>query len=164
MAYYHPHMGTTLRDILEFAVGIERNGAKVYAFFSSQTEDERLKKVWEFLRMEEEAHAERFQRMLQELPGQEDLSNDEYLAAVASGRVFTDSIIAKSTLHGVESDLQALDFALHIEKESIFTYIAFKEALPALQAAALDAVVDEEKRHLVQLSRIRAELSMVRRP
>lgn len=159
MAYYRI-MAVTLRDVLEFAVGVERNGQKAYAFFASQTEDERLKELWRFLESEEEAHAERFRRMLEELPGSGDaeLSNDEYLAAVASGRVFTDSLIAKKALKGLDTDLEALDFALTIEKESVFTYIAFKEYLPAYQASALDAVVNEEKRHLIQLGRLRAEL------
>lgn len=144
-------------DLLRFAIAIEENGRQVYEHFEEEAKDEGLRKAWGFLKAQEVLHAGRFERLLEGLKGPPSLS-DPYLNVVASNTVFTDSRLARKMLEGMDSDIEALDFAVVIEKESILTYLLMRDPLPPDARPVLDAVIEEEKKHLSGLLEIRDRL------
>jgi len=148
---------TNAHDLLRFAIAIEENGRQVYEHFEQDARDEELRSAWAFLKAEEVLHGRRFERLLAGLKGPPAFS-DPYLNVVASNTVFTDSRLARKMLAGIDSDVEALDFAILIEKESILTYLLMRDPLPPDARPVLDGVVAEEKNHLAQLVQLRDRL------
>jgi len=80
---------------------------------------------------------------------------DAYLSAIASSYVFTQELIAKKTKELFSSDLEAIEFGIYVEKESILIYSALSEYMVADKKPVLDKVISEEKKHLGQLFSLR---------
>ncbi|MCM8786660.1 MAG: hypothetical protein NC935_01230, partial [Candidatus Omnitrophica bacterium] len=52
---------------------------------------------------------------------------------------------------GFYKDLEAVEFGIYIEKESILTYLALKNYILKEQVDILNKVIEEEQKHLVTL-------------
>ena len=148
------------QEILKIAIKVEEEGRNLYHILEEKGGDEQLKEVWRYLREQEEAHREVFQEMLDKCgeyivyefsPGE----YDAYLSAIASSYVFTQQLIEKKTKELFTSDLEAIEFGIYIEKESILTYSALGEYMVADKKPVLDKVISEEKKHLAQLFSLR---------
>ncbi|MFH1578102.1 MAG: ferritin family protein [Candidatus Omnitrophota bacterium] len=144
------------QEVLKIAVKVEENGKGLYGSLEGKAKDEKLKKIWQYLKEQEELHRQTFQGMLDNLddyiaPESSPGEHAGYLKAVASEYIFTQGLVEKKAKELFTSDLEALDFAIHIEKESILAYSELKNYLLAQKQAVLDKVISEEKEHLVQL-------------
>ena len=147
-----------VQDLLRLAIAVEENGRQVYEHFEEEARDDGLKATWSFLKAEEEVHAGRFRKLLDRLRESPTIP-DPYLNVIASNTIFTDGRLARKIFAGIDSDLDALDFAILIEKESVFTYLTLKDRLPPDARAVVDQIVEEEKKHLAQLADIRQRLA-----
>ncbi|MCK9615585.1 MAG: hypothetical protein M0R48_08780 [Candidatus Omnitrophica bacterium] len=151
------------QEILRIAIRVEENGKKLYAILEKKTGNEIMREVWAYLKDQEELHRKTFQAMLDNVgdyivyefsPGE----YDAYIKAIAAGYIFTQELIEKKTKEGFKSDLEAIDFGIYIEKESILTYSALRGYILAEKHAVLDKVIDEEKNHLVKLTILKDKL------
>jgi rubrerythrin len=151
------------QEILRIAIKVEENGKALYGALESKTKDEKLKKMWQYLKEQEEEHRKTFQGMLDNVgdyivdefrPGE----YEAYLRAIASGYIFTQELIEKKTKELFSSDLEAVEFGLYIEKESILTYSALRDYVLTAKQPVLDKVIDEEKKHLVQLTLLKDQM------
>jgi len=52
---------------------------------------------------------------------------------------------------GFSSDIEAVEFGISVEKESILTYSALREYVLDDKKEALDKIIGEEKKHLISL-------------
>ncbi|MBL7132005.1 MAG: ferritin family protein [Candidatus Omnitrophica bacterium] len=144
------------QNILKIAIDVEGSGKKLYEVLEAKVRDKKVKAMWKYLKEQEEIHRQIFQKMLNNIgdyivyaPSPDEYN--AYLKVVASEYIFTQELIEKKTREGFSSDSQAVDFGIYIEKESILTYSALRKyVLPAKQSV-LDKVIDEEKKHLVDL-------------
>lgn len=144
------------QEILKIAVNVDTNGKKLYQSLEDRAGNEKLKATWKYLKEQEETHRQIFQEMLDKIgeyivhefsPGE----YEAYLRAIASEYIFTQKMIESKINQGFSSDLEAVDFGIQIEKESILTYSALKEYILTARQGVLEKVIDEERRHLANL-------------
>lgn len=152
----------TMRKLLEFAVQLEENGEAFYRRASLAATRKSIQTLFETLVQEEQKHKEVFQTMMQTLTENytaEELSTDEYTAYLES--YATDAIF--SSTHGSEVSLMsnaaaAIDFALQRERDSIWYYHEMKLLVPVSEHAHVDAIIKEERKHIVLLRNARKDL------
>jgi len=151
------------QEILRIAVKVEERGENLYAALEAKSTDDKLKKIWKYLKEQEENHRQIFQNMLEKVgdyivyefsPGE----YEAYLKAISSQYIFTQELIDKKTKELFTSDEEAIDFAIGVEKDSILTYTTLRGYVLSEKQPVLDKVIDEEKRHFAQLVSFKAEL------
>ncbi|UCC94542.1 MAG: ferritin family protein [Candidatus Omnitrophota bacterium] len=151
------------QEILRIAVQVEENGKNLYGILESKAKDTKLKEMWRYLKEQEELHRKVFQQMLDNVgdyivyevsPGE----YDAYMRVIASSYILTQELIEKRMSQLFASDAEAIDFGIYIEKESILTYSALKEYVLTAKQPVIDKVIDEEKKHLVQLTLLKDQM------
>ncbi len=144
------------QDILRVAINVEENGMNLYEKLAEAAKEDKIKEVWKYLQEQEEIHRKIFQDMLDNVgdyvvyeftKGE----YDAYLKAIASEYIITQDLIEKKVKELFNSDEEAIDFGIYIEKQSILTYSALKDYMQAAKQEILDKVIEEEKKHLSQL-------------
>lgn len=144
------------REIIKIAINIEENGKKLYQALEGKAKDKKLKLICKYLKEQEEVHRQIFQEMLDNIgeyivhefsPGE----YEAYLRAIATEYIFTQEIIEGKVKKGFGSDMEAVEFGIFVEKESILTYSALREYILPGKQAVLDKVIDEERKHLIDL-------------
>jgi len=150
------------QDILRIAIRVERNGEELYRVLEEKEKNEKLRNIWKYLKEQELLHQKTFQEMLDKVgdyivyefsPGE----YSAYMKAIASSYILTQGLIEKKTKELFENSLEAIEFGIYVEKESILTYTAFREYVLAQKQPVLERIIEEEKRHLVRLSLLREE-------
>ncbi|MCK5706429.1 MAG: ferritin family protein [Candidatus Aureabacteria bacterium] len=151
------------QEILKIAIDVENNGITLYSSLAEKATDDKLKKMWTFLKEEEVKHAKFFQEMLDNAGDyiEDAFGNDEYekyILAVASQYIFIKELMDEKISIGFKSDLEAVQFGIDVEKETILTYSAFKEYVKDSRKTVLDKVIDEEKKHFIALVSLKKSL------
>jgi rubrerythrin len=150
-------------EILRIAVKIEAKGKALYGDLEKKAASKDVKEVWKYLKEQEEEHRKTFQDMLDNIgdyftdefsPGE----YDAYMKAIASEYVFTQDMVEKKAGKPFACDLAAVNFAIGIEKDSILTYSALKAIVLSDRQNVLDRIINEEKKHLVELSGLKVKL------
>ena len=153
-------MSFSASDILEFAMRIEENGANFYRYAVQITKDDEAKGIFARLADEELVHQKTFGRIFaaMEKTTPPESYAGEYAAYlrnyVDNTVIFTKEALDRE-LAGVKDTLSALDFALRREQDSILYYHEIKQVVPAAEHAAVDRVIEEERRHFGILSEIK---------
>jgi len=154
-------------EVFDVAIRIEENGARFYrkaAEFQSESEN---RAALEKLAAMEDTHKTTFKKMQQSLSAAEktatvfDPQGDsaQYLAAMADMHGGEGSPSAADALTGEESILEIIDVAIGLEKESILFYLGVKDLVPPnLGQDKVFAIIEEERRHIVQLNAFRKKL------
>jgi rubrerythrin len=151
------------RELIDIAIGIERNGAAFYHSLAKSTGNEMAKGAYEYLAGEELKHIEVFQSMLGSVadyrpPDTYTEEYDLYLRDLVDSRVFTDDQIAHDMAQGVASDAEAIQIALGAEKDSILFYSEMREFVRRSDRELINKIIEEERSHLRQLSKLRESL------
>ncbi|MBU2103231.1 MAG: ferritin family protein [Candidatus Omnitrophota bacterium] len=150
-------------EILRIAITVETNGKALYGTLEANAREEKIKETWRYLKEQEGVHQKIFQEMLDKggdfivaefNPGE----YDAYMRAIASEYVFTQNMVSKKVKEGFVSDMEAVDFGIYVEKESILTYSALRAYILPVKQAVIDKVIDEERKHLVDLTNIKRSL------
>jgi rubrerythrin len=152
------------RELIDIAIGIERNGASFYHSVAESAESEVAKGVYQYLADEERKHIEVFQRMLGSVsdyrpPETYTEEYDLYLRALINSRVFTDDQTAYEMAQRVTGDAEAIQIALGAEKDSILFYSEMRDLVRRRDRKAVDKIIEEERSHLRQLSDLKNSLS-----
>lgn len=148
-------------ELLEIALGIERNGAAFYQALTEKTKDNHAQAIYERLGAEEIEHQKTFQDMLDEVgvyQPPEDYAEDYqlYLKSLVDSSVFTDVAHAQQIAANVSSQVEALDIGIQAEKDSILFYTEMKSLVKPTDHPVIDNIINEEKDHLNQLTRLKA--------
>jgi rubrerythrin len=152
------------RELIDIAIGIERNGAAFYHSLAESTGNEMAKGAYEYLAGEELKHIKVFQSMLGSVadyrpPETYTEEYDLYLRALVNSWVFTDDQIARDMAQRVASDAEAIQIALGAEKDSILFYSEMREFVRRSDRELISKIIEEERSHLRQLSELRESLS-----
>lgn len=150
-------------EIIRIAVNVEKSGQKLFSLLEQKTADDQVKNIWRYLKDQEETHRQIFQQMLDETEEHvvEDYSPGEYsayLRAIASEYIVTRDLIEKKITESFARDIDAVNFGIFIEKESILTYGALRDYVKPQKQKQIDNVIAEEKKHLVNLCSIKKNL------
>ncbi len=141
-------------DVFEIAEQIEENGAVFYNKASAAMTDPHYKKFLADLAVMEVDHKKTFADMRAALSEKEKKPtvfdpNDEsvlYLKSLADLRVFYKKDMDTSSMENI------LKAAIEAEKDSIVFYVGMKDMVPEkLGKDKIDAIINEEKKHIVML-------------
>lgn len=151
------------QEILRIAVKVEERGKRLYENLEKKATDRKVKELWAYLKEEEEVHRKIFQDMLNKVGDYIVAESNAgeygaYIRAIASSYIFTQELIEEKLKSNFTSGLEAVDFGMHIEKESILTYSALREYITIDKQPTLDKVIAEEKEHLIKLIVLRGEI------
>jgi rubrerythrin len=150
-------------ELLEVAIGIERNGMAFYQALADKTKNKDVKDIYNHLAGEEKKHLDTFQGMSDSL-GQAKPSEtytDEYmlyLKSLIDSTVFTNVTEARQKAAKVSNEVEALDTGIRAEKDSILFYSELQNLVRERDRKVVLNILDEEKKHLRQLSELIAEL------
>ena len=150
-------------ELLEIAIGIERNGMAFYQALADKTGNMDVKSTYNYLAGEEKKHLDTFQGMLDSL-GQvkpPETYTEEYmlyLKSLVDSAVFSNVTEAQQKAAKISNEVEALDTGIRAEKDSILFYIELQNLVRERDRKVVLNIVDEEKKHLRQLSELIAEL------
>jgi rubrerythrin len=147
-------------ELLEVALGIERNGAAFYQALANKTKNKDAKAIYDHLAGQEKKHLNTFQSMLDSVgkyeppetyPGEHML----YLKSLVDNTVFTDVTAAKQKAARISSEIEALDTGIQAEKDSILFYAEMQNFVREPDRKVVYDIISEEKGHLRQLSELK---------
>ena len=156
----------TSSELIEVALGIERNGAAYYSSLAESATDASLKDTYNHLADMEREHIKIFQKMLDsagkyQLPyaGEAAEEYEQYLKALVDSTVFTDDKVARQMAQKAASPAEAIQLALGAEKDSILFYSEMRDLVPKQDRPSIDKIINEEKSHMRQLSSLKRKFA-----
>jgi rubrerythrin len=150
-------------ELLEIAVGIEKNGMAFYQALADKTGNRDVKGTYNYLAGEEKKHLDTFQGMLNSL-GQAkspETYTEEYmlyLKSLVDNAVFSSITEAQQKAAKVFNEIEALNIGIQAEKDSILFYTELQNLVRKPDRKVVLNILDEEKKHLRQLSELKKGL------
>jgi rubrerythrin len=150
-------------ELLEVAMGIERNGMAFYQALADKTGKKDIKDIYTYLAGEEKKHLDTFQGMSDSL-GQvkpPETYGDEYmlyLKSLVDSVIFSDVAEAQQKAGKISDEIEALDTGILAEKDSILFYTELQSLVRERDRKVVLNILDEEKKHLRQLSDLKKSL------
>ncbi|MBU4445175.1 MAG: ferritin family protein [Candidatus Marinimicrobia bacterium] len=149
-------------EIYQFAIKIEENGEKFYRQMVTKLPDKKVKELFTFLADEEVQHKATFSAMLSKF---EDYKPAEsypgeyfaYLKAYADNLVFGFGKFDED-IANIENAETALQFAIGKELDTIMYFQEMKNLVPESERKRINAIIEEERRHVVKLSELKRSL------
>jgi rubrerythrin len=154
-------------EVFEMAVRIENNGAAFYRKAAGLQSDIKNQKFLEGLANMEDRHEKIFTDMRTTLTEKDKEPKvfdpfdevSQYLAAMADTMGGEGSPSVADALTGNESLEEILKIAVGLEKDSILFYLGIKDLIPAQSGKdRIDEIIKEERRHVIQLSKLLEKL------
>ena len=152
-------------EVFQFAIRIEENGERFYRRVAEKIDDENIKRIFKYLADEEGRHKEyfesiksRFDRQEYQTPESYSGEYEAYLKAFVDTRIF-DLEKQEEEMLKIDSLLQAIEFALQRELDSILYYQELKGLVPAHQQGLIDTIIEEERKHFLELRELLREHS-----
>lgn len=150
-------------ELLEIALGIERNGAAFYQALADKTQNKDAKAIYDYLANQEKKHLNTFQGMLNTV-GQyqppEDYAEEYmlYLKSLVDNSVFSNITETEQKAEKVSSEIEALDTGVQAENDSILFYTEMQNFVRQPDQKIVLNIIDEEKAHMRQLSQLKQML------
>jgi rubrerythrin len=150
-------------ELLEIAIGIEKNGMAFYQALADKTGNRDVKNIYNYLAGEEKKHLDTFQGMSDSL-GQAkppETYTEEYmlyLKSLVDSAVFSSITEARQKAGKVFNEIEALNAGIQAEKDSILFYTELQNLVRERDRKVVLNILDEEKKHLHQLSELKRGL------
>jgi len=150
----------TGKELINIAVGIEKNGAAFYDVVLASIKDDAVRKSFQYLADSEREHIKIFTNMLESISDYQSPETyteeyEIYLKSLIDSAVFSNEQKAKDTASKVSNTDEAIQIALTAEKESILFYSAVQELVKQSEQAIITKIIDEEKSHIRQLVKLK---------
>lgn len=144
------------KETLDIAIRIEKNGVDFYDTLVASTENDAARPIFEYMAAQERQHILDFQRLME---GVEDYQPVEtyageqegYLEALAETHMFLDYGVGAKLARESKTDSDAIKAAMQFEKDSILLFDLMKEVIPEKDRPTVEALIAQEKDHLVKL-------------
>lgn len=146
-----------MRDIFAVAIKIEERGEAFYRQVAQQVAQETVQKLFTKLADDEVGHKELFTQMAKQL-GELSLAKSSQEDFWAYLNAYTENLIFEEPGQlpynaGHAFDLtRAIMYAIEKELDSVLFYKEIKEMVPASEQGLVDRIINEERRHVVNLS------------
>ena len=143
--------------VLQWAMEIERNGEAFYQTVAASSRDREVRALLQDLAHQEGRHYRTFERMMNNVPEVDDAesaANYRAFLEAALSEALTGSEKGLERARAAETEEQAIQAAMRFEKDTLLFFYELAEAVPASQKNAVRAVIDEERDHLRQLTRM----------
>jgi rubrerythrin len=147
-------------ELLDIAMGIERNGMAFYQALADKTGKRDVKDIYSYLAGEEKKHLDTFQGMsdfLGQVKPPETYTEEYtlYLKSLVDSAVFSNVTEAQQKAGKMSNEIEALDTGIQAEKDSILFYMELQNLVRERDREVVLNIVDEEKKHLRQLSELK---------
>ncbi len=146
-------------ELVNIALGIERNGVAYYSALAEAATDASLKETYNYLANMERNHIEIFQKMLDSAgkylltyAGEDEEEYELYLKALVDSSVFTSDRVARQMAQKASNAAEVMQIALGAEKDSILFYSEMRELVSEQDRPVLDKIINEERSHVRLLS------------
>lgn len=144
-------------EVIRFAVRIEENGEEFYRSIAKKFKDGKIVETFNSLADQEIEHKKTFQEILSTV---EDYKPAEsypgeyfaYLKAYVDGLVFNKEKKGRIAVKKMKTVKETIQFAMGMEIESILYYLEAKNLVPDSPKKIIDRIVQEERRHYLNLS------------
>ena len=151
------------RELIEIAIGIEKNGAVFYDSLAGSTKNPGARDTYKNLADKEREHAEIFRKMLGSVgeykpPETYTEQYNLYLKALVDSLVFTNDKVTHQMARKVNSDAEAVQIAMGAEKDSILFYVEVRDMVRRSERKVVGEIIEEEKSHLRELMAIKKSL------
>ena len=147
----------SIREIIEQAIQTEKLGNEFYTKMAEKFHDNKeLKKLFETLSAHEVRHGNSFVALKEKVKDEEPEGWDEitpYLRAIVDSEFFLGKDKCLPSLEHVKTALEAVDFALCFERETLLYYYTLREATK--EKEILDKIIREEKSHIIWLNNLK---------
>ena len=151
----------TYEDIIGYAILIERRGIALYAEAAEAVKNEPGRNILLHLAEQERQHEKYFMQLQKEVSsknGRVVEMDDQvvgYLAALAESEIFADDD-GRPYDQKFETLQDVIEFGMQAEKDSILFYVELSRLnWEESTKNILQSIIQEEKRHLVQLVELR---------
>jgi len=143
-------------EIFQFAVRIEENGEKFYRDTAEKFGNDRFKELFLALADEEVKHKEIFENMVSKIESYEPHESYPgeyflYLRAYADKIIFDEEKLT-GEIARITTPVEAIDFAIEKEWESISYYNEIKGSVSEGQRGQVNKIIEEERKHFTKLS------------
>ncbi|MFX4262346.1 ferritin-like domain-containing protein [Pelotomaculum propionicicum] len=142
-------------EIAKIGMKIEENGLAFYKALAEQTGEPEAKELFNFMAGEEGQHYKTFEALSDKLKGYEvpSLEDDyeDYMRELANCSVFATGVDPVVLAKGIKNVVEAIDLALGFEKDSVLFYLQFKKMVPDEEKFGVEAIIDEEQKHIFRL-------------
>lgn len=140
---------TTSREALIVAVELEKRAVSFYERADMVFEDGAIRALLRQLKAEELQHQARFEALIEEEPGKDELSL--LLSAEADGLLFAGGLLEAARKGAFESRASLLKYAIDQEQQAMDGYRGFADLCEGEARATFLAIAREEKQHLDKL-------------
>lgn len=151
----------SIHEVLEQAIRTEQLGNEFYNDMAKRFEqDTELNNLFTFLAQQEVQHGRTFTELKdrtadEEFENWEEVSN--YFRTVVESEFFLGKNKSLPSMKNITSVLEAVNFAISFERETILYFLGLKEAVK--EKEIIEEIINEEKRHIILLGRYRSSLS-----
>ena len=151
----------SIREVVDQAVQTEKLGYEFYTTIAKKFHDNNeLKKLFDLLAAHELKHGANFSYLEDKIGDEEPEGWHEvslYLRAIVDSEFFLGKDKCLPSLEHVRTALEAINFALCFERETLLYYYMLKEAIREKDVSGeiIDAIIKEEKSHIVWLNNLR---------
>lgn len=147
----------SIREVVEQAIQTERLGEEFYTKMAERFHDDNeLSKLFQLLASHETRHGASFSQLKDKIRDEEPEGWGEvtqYLKAIVDSEFFLGKDKCLPSLEHVKTALEAIDFALCFERETLLYYHTLRETLK--EKTIVDNIISEERSHIVWLNNLR---------
>lgn len=147
----------TIKDVLKKAIEMEEAGKIFYEYAAGIIDNEDLRKIMSVLASEEVGHKHIFENMMHNVENI-NFSNEknEYLQYLEN-YLTTKSVFDRKKFESKKDDitniLEALDFAMDREQDSILYYMTLMTIVREEQSHLVQKIIEEERKHFIKLNK-----------
>ncbi|OGW19175.1 MAG: hypothetical protein A2X56_05130 [Nitrospirae bacterium GWC2_57_13] len=152
----------SISEVIEMALQTERLGFQFYTTIAEKfREQPELAKLFTTLASKEKVHERTFSELQEKVarnapePAQWEEVSD-YMRAFVESEFFLGKGKSLPSMEGIKTPQDAVRFAMGFEKETLLYFMGLRSMVS--EKAAVDAVIDEEKSHIVWLTRLQHSL------
>jgi rubrerythrin len=154
----------TAREIAETAVEKEIKRRDFYAAVAALSKNPEMKKLFEFLRAEEDKHVAGFVELRDSLPVQDrpaeyDADMQAYMDSVVEKRLYS-NIDSRDFVQDAIDTHEVFRLAITLEKDAILFFWEFLQYVDEADRKTVKALIEEEKSHIRMLAALRRELDL----
>lgn len=151
------------RELIRMAVKDEETGIAFYKALSEVVRQPGLKKKMLDIVEQEKYHAERFRKFLDEIGDYEPYEQypgeyENYVQTLLESKAFPTPEAAAQQARRIGLGIEAIDVALGLEKDTLLFLTEMRNFVKEDMHQYLDAIIQEERDHVVELSVLRREL------
>jgi len=149
-------------EALKWAMEIEENGEAFYNTVAARSADPQVKALFEDLAAQERGHYRVFQKMLEGVKPDPDLSSvaaeyeeyQHYLQVALANALFAGPDKGLTLAMKAQDRETALQAAMGFEKDTLLFFYDLREMVSEAERKAVSNVILEEKAHLRRLSKM----------